>query len=51
MKKCKYGFSYNSKKDLEAINLMEEKEIVKYYCPDCKTYKYTEKIKKEKNNN
>lgn len=43
MKKCGCGFKYNTKNDLETIRLEKENKI-KYYCPDCKKYKYTEKI-------
>ena len=43
MKKCGCGFTYKNKNDLEIVRL---EESIKYYCPDCKTYKYTEKTKK-----
>lgn len=46
MKKCQCGFVYNDKNDLERINLIEQ-GVNKYYCPDCKKYKFIEKIKKE----
>lgn len=51
MKKCKCGFNYSGKKDLEMVNLIQSTGIVKYYCPDCKTLKITEKFEDNKNLN
>ena len=48
MKKCKCGFTYETKNDLERVNLIEREGKIKYYCPDCKSYKYTEKVNKDK---
>lgn len=48
MKKCSCGFSYRDTKDLEMVNLIETKEEIKYYCPCCKKYKFTEKYSKSK---
>jgi len=50
MKECKCGFSYKDKNDLEMVNLIATEGIVKYYCPDCKEYKFTEKFAKEMSN-
>lgn len=44
MKKCKCGFCYQNKEDLERVNLTQTEGVIKYYCPDCKTFKTSEKI-------
>lgn len=47
MKKCKCGFNYKDKNDLEMVNLTATEGVIKYYCPDCKDYKLKEKIKND----
>lgn len=42
MKKYACGYEYKTKEDLEIVKLEKEGKT-KYYCPDCKKYKYTEK--------
>lgn len=48
MKNCACGFSYRDTKDLEMINLIATKGVIKYYCPCCKQYKFTEKYSEQK---
>lgn len=48
MKKCKCGFEYKTKDSLEIIRIAKENKL-KYYCPDCKSYKYAEKYNSDKN--
>ena len=45
MKKCRCGFHYNNENDLEMVNLILTKGVIKYYCPDCKSYKMKKNIK------
>lgn len=48
MKQCKCGFSYNSKEELEMVNLIQTEGVIKYYCPDCKKFKTSEKFEDKK---
>lgn len=50
MKQCKCGFNYEKTEDLEIVNLVELKGIIKYYCPSCKAYKCTKKINNDVTN-
>lgn len=48
MKKCACGFSYRDIKDLEMVKLIATTGVIKYYCPCCKKYKFTDKYSEEK---
>lgn len=49
MKQCKCGFSYERKEDLEMVNLVQSEGVIKYYCPDCKEFKTSEKFDNDSN--